>query len=106
MKGRAAAFFLAGLTALAAALSNGSPLYYLLALMMGMMLIYALASTLWTLYTARVAVACPRRVVTRDGQEVHLSRREFELLAALARHADRRTPPRRRAPRRRSRPRR
>lgn len=72
MKGRAAAFFLAGLTALAAALSNGSPLYYLLALMMGMMLVYALASTLWTLYTARVAVACPRRVVTR-GSEIALT---------------------------------
>jgi two-component system, OmpR family, KDP operon response regulator KdpE len=29
-----------------------------------------------------------RRVVTRDGEEVHLSKREYELLAVLARHAD------------------
>jgi len=72
VKGRVAAFILAALTALAAALSNGSSLYYLLALMMGAMLVYALASTLWTLYTAQVAVQCPRRVVTR-GNEIALS---------------------------------
>lgn len=29
-----------------------------------------------------------RRVVTRDGEQVHLSRREYDLLAVLARHAD------------------
>lgn len=72
MNGRAAAFLLAGLTALAAALSTGSSLYYLLALMMGLMLVYALASTVWTLYTARARVECPRRVVTR-GQEIQLA---------------------------------
>ncbi len=72
MNGRAAAFLLAGLTALTAALSTGSSLYYLLTLMMGLMLFYALASTLWTLYTARAKVDCPRRVVTR-GQEIQLS---------------------------------
>ena len=72
MNGRTAAFFLAGLTALVAALSNGSPLYYLLALMMGLMLVYALASALWTLYTVRVKVECPRRIVTR-GQEIPLT---------------------------------
>ncbi len=48
VNGRAAAFGLAGLTALAAALSTGSSLYYLLALMMGMMLAYALVSVIWT----------------------------------------------------------
>ncbi|WP_246499992.1 response regulator [Azospirillum soli] len=41
-----------------------------------------------TVAAGPVTVDLARRVVTRDGQEVHLSRREFELLAALARHAD------------------
>jgi len=72
VNGRAAAFFLAGLTALAAALSTGSSLYYLLALMMGLMLLYASASAVWTLYTAVARAECPRRVVTR-GQEIQLA---------------------------------
>jgi uncharacterized protein (DUF58 family) len=72
VNGRAAAFLLAGLTALAAALSTGSPLYYLLALMMGLMLFFALVSTVWTLYTASAKAECPRRVVTR-GQEIQLA---------------------------------
>ncbi len=72
MKGRAAAFLLAGLTALAAALSSGSSLYYLIAIAMGLMLLYAYVSTIWTLYTAGAKAECPRRVVTR-GQEIRLS---------------------------------
>jgi uncharacterized protein (DUF58 family) len=72
VNGRAAAFFLAGLTALAAALSTGSPLYYLIALMMGLMLLYASVSAIWTLYTASAKADCPRRVVTR-GQEIQLT---------------------------------
>jgi len=35
-----------------------------------------------------VVVDLARRVVTRDGEEIHLSRREYDLLAVLARHAD------------------
>ncbi len=77
MNGRAAAFLLAGLTALAAALSTGSSLYYLLGLTMGLMLLYAYASALWTLFTVRTRVDCPRRTVTR-GQQIQLT--------ALVRH--------------------
>ncbi len=72
MNGRAAAFLLAGLTALAAALSTGSSLYYLIAITMGLMLLYAYASAAWTLYTASAKAECPRRVVTR-GQEIRLN---------------------------------
>lgn len=35
-----------------------------------------------------VVVDLSRRVVTREGEEIHLSRREYELLAVLVRHAD------------------
>jgi len=35
-----------------------------------------------------VTIDLGRRVVEKDGREVHLSRREHELLAALARHPD------------------
>jgi len=72
VKGRAAAFLLAGLTALAAALSTGSSLYYLLALAMGLTLFYSLVSVVWTLYTAGARAECPRRVVTR-GQQIQLT---------------------------------
>ncbi|CCG07140.1 response regulator [Pararhodospirillum photometricum] len=36
----------------------------------------------------RVRLDLTRRLVTRDGQPVHLSRKEYDLLSLLARHAD------------------
>ncbi|WP_247875681.1 response regulator [Azospirillum sp. TSH100] len=42
-----------------------------------------------TLITAGpITIDLARRVVERDGDELHLSRKEYELLAMLARHAD------------------
>lgn len=41
-----------------------------------------------TVTVGGLVIDMARRVVTRDGEEVHLSRREYELLAVLARHAD------------------
>jgi uncharacterized protein (DUF58 family) len=72
VNGKTAGFMLAALTALAAALSTGAPVYYVLALAMAFMLAYAFLSVVWTLYTAGARVECSKRVVTR-GEEILLT---------------------------------
>ena len=86
MNARTAVFVLVALTVAVIALSTGTTVYYLLAIMPAMMAILSLASVLLTLTTLHVTAAAQRKRVSRGdsvGISLTVGRRSFLPVGAV-----------------------